>query len=62
MLEAKRNLVYTNLTIKTVAETLGFSDPAYFTRFFKRQAGLSPKEFRQQLMVLTEGEKNKAVE
>jgi AraC family transcriptional regulator, transcriptional activator of pobA len=62
MLEAKRNLVYTNLTIKTVAETLGFADPAYFTRFFKRQAGLSPKEFRQQLMVLTESEKNKAVE
>ena len=62
MLEAKRNLVYTNLTIKTVAETLGFADPAYFTRFFKRQARLSPKEFRQQLMVLTEGEKNEVVE
>jgi AraC family transcriptional activator of pobA len=54
-------LVYTNLTIKTVAETLGFSDPAYFTRFFKRQAGLSPKEFRQQLVVLTESGKNKVV-
>ena len=61
MLEAKRNLVYTSLTIKTVAEMLGFADPAYFTRFFKRQAGLSPKEFRQQLVVLTEGEKNKVV-
>ena len=61
MLEAKRNLVYTNLTIKTVAEMLGFADPAYFTRFFKRQAGLSPKEFRQQLVVLTESEKNKVV-
>jgi AraC family transcriptional activator of pobA len=54
-------LVYTNLTIKTVAETLGFTDPAYFTRFFKRQSGLSPKEFRQQLMLLTEGEKNRVV-
>jgi len=61
MLEAKRNLVYTSLTIKTVAEMLGFADPAYFTRFFKRQAGLSPKEFRQQLVVLTESEKNKVV-
>ena len=61
MLEAKRNLVYTNLTIKTVAEMLGFADPAYFTRFFKRQTGLSPKEFRQQLVVLTESEKNKVL-
>jgi AraC family transcriptional regulator, transcriptional activator of pobA len=61
MLEAKRNFVYTSLTIKTVAEMLGFADPAYFTRFFKRQAGLSPKEFRQQLVVLTESEKNKVV-
>ena len=61
MLEAKRNLVYTSLTIKTVAEMLGFAYPAYFTRFFKRQAGLSPKEFRQQLVVLTESEKNKVV-
>ena len=61
MLEAKRNLVYTSLTIKTVAEMLGFADPAYFTRFFKRQAGLSPKEFRQQLVVLTESEKNKVL-
>jgi AraC family transcriptional regulator, transcriptional activator of pobA len=61
MLEAKRNLVYTSLTIKTVAEMLGFADPAYFTRFFKRQVGLSPKEFRQQLVVLTESEKNKVV-
>jgi AraC family transcriptional activator of pobA len=61
MLEAKRNLVYTSLTIKTVAEMLGFADPAYFTRFFKRQAGLSPKGFRQQLVVLTDSEKNKVV-
>ena len=57
MLEAKRNLVYTSMTIKTVSDALGFVDPAYFTRFFKRQAGIAPKEFRQQLVVLTESEK-----
>lgn len=56
MLEAKRNLVYTTMTIRTVSDALGFSDPAYFTRFFKRQAGIAPKEFRQQLVVLTEHE------
>lgn len=58
VLEAKRNLVYTSMTIKTVADALGFSDPAYFTRFFKRQVGIAPKEFRQQLVVMTESENN----
>ncbi len=48
MLEARRELIYTSMTIKEVAELLGFVDPAYFTRFFKRQAGISPKDFRYQ--------------
>lgn len=47
VLEAKRNLVYTSMTISVVAYALGFSDPAYFTRFFKRQVGVSPKDFRR---------------
>jgi AraC family transcriptional activator of pobA len=46
ILEAKRNLVYTSMTISVVSNTAGFADPAYFTRFFKRQVGLSPREFR----------------
>lgn len=46
ILEAKRNLVYTSMTISVVSYTIGFADPAYFTRFFKRQVGMSPKEFR----------------
>ena len=53
-LVAKRSLVYTSLTIRSVSDVLGFSDPAYFTRFFKRQTGMSPKEFRQQLAELSE--------
>lgn len=48
LLQAKRNLVYTSMTISVVSYTLGFSDPAYFTRFFKRQTGQSPKDFRMQ--------------
>ncbi len=47
MLEARRNLVYTAMTVREVAELLGFSDPAYFTRFFKRSTGRSPTEFRE---------------
>jgi AraC family transcriptional activator of pobA len=47
LLEAKRNLVYTSMTISTVSYALGFADPAYFTRFFKQRIGMSPKQFRQ---------------
>lgn len=47
LLEAKRNLVYTAMTISEVSYAIGFSDPAYFTRFFKRGAGLAPKDFRR---------------
>ena len=49
MREARRNLAYTNLSISTIAYTLGYSDPAYFSRVFTRDAGLSPKAFRAQI-------------
>jgi len=46
LLEAKRDLVYTTLTINQVSDRLGFSEPAYFSRFFKRCTGQSPRQFR----------------
>ena len=45
--EARRNLVYTNLPISTIAYELGFDDPAYFSRVFSRATGLSPRGFRE---------------
>jgi len=54
VLAAKRNLVYTSMTVSVVSHTLGFSDPAYFTRFFKREVGVSPKVFRKQAATLLE--------
>jgi AraC family transcriptional activator of pobA len=48
LLEAKRNLVNTTLPVYQVADSLGFSEPAYFSRFFKRATGLTPKAFRGQ--------------
>lgn len=48
LLEAKRNLVYTAMTVNQVSDSLGFSEPAYFSRFFKRGTGQSPKQFRSQ--------------
>lgn len=46
LLEAKRDLAYTQLSVKEVALTLGFADAAYFTRFFSRHTGWSPRHFR----------------
>jgi AraC family transcriptional activator of pobA len=47
LLEAKRQLHYTDRAVREVAFALGFEDPAYFTRFFSRLAGTSPRTFRQ---------------
>lgn len=44
--EAQRDLVYTSSSIKQLADILGFSDEAYFGRFFRKHTGLSPREFR----------------
>jgi AraC family transcriptional activator of pobA len=39
LLEARRKLIYTSTSISQLAYELGFSDPGYFCRFFKKQAG-----------------------
>jgi AraC family transcriptional activator of pobA len=49
MREARRQLAYTNLQVTTIAYTLGFADPAYFSRAFSRVEGLSPRAFRERL-------------
>lgn len=54
LLEAKRDLIYTSMTVKEVSNALCFSDPAYFTRFFARNAGLSPTAFRDARRVARE--------
>lgn len=46
LLEARRSLLYTNLTVAEVGYALGFADPAYFSRFFSRHVALSPTDFR----------------
>ncbi len=45
-LEAKRLLLHTDMTAAQVADRLGFDDPAYFARFFKREAGAPPSVYR----------------
>ncbi|OOV93417.1 helix-turn-helix domain-containing protein [Pseudomonas sp. MF4836] len=51
LLEAKRLLTYTWMTIYEISDSLGFSDPTNFTRMFRRRIGISPKAFRDRLKV-----------
>lgn len=45
-LEARRLLVHTHHSLKEIAYELGFSDASYFSRFFKRETGVTPAEYR----------------
>ena len=45
-LEAMRALTYTAASVKRIASDLGFSDPAYFARFFKTRTGMTASRFR----------------
>jgi len=45
--EARRALLYTDETAARVGYALGFEDPSYFTRFFRRITGQSPSAFRK---------------
>jgi AraC family transcriptional activator of pobA len=49
LLEAKRTLTYTNMTIAETGYHMGFSDPAYFSRFFAKRAGESAAAFRKRV-------------
>lgn len=44
--EAKRDLVFTGRAIHDIAYALGFTDPSHFARFFRKQTGMTPQDFR----------------
>lgn len=46
VLEAKRLLLHTDLSVKEVAYKIGFEEPLHFSAFFKKKAGISPSSFR----------------
>ncbi|MCR2806590.1 helix-turn-helix transcriptional regulator [Paenibacillus soyae] len=45
---AKRMLVYTDRTMKEIAESCGFADEFHFSKSFKKENGMPPKAYRQQ--------------
>lgn len=50
ILEAKRLLAHSAAHIASVADSLSFEDPAYFSRWFRKHTGSSPAEFRRGLL------------
>lgn len=49
ILEAKRVLCYSEMSVSEIAAHLGYADALYFSRVFKRRTGLSPSAFRASL-------------
>lgn len=47
LLEAKRLLHYSSLSIKEIAHSIGFDDSSYFIRFFKKNTSTSPGDYRE---------------
>ncbi|MEZ5451119.1 MAG: helix-turn-helix domain-containing protein, partial [Thiolinea sp.] len=47
--EAKRKLIYADLSVNEVAYELGFKDPAYFSRFFTKHCEEAPGQFKKRL-------------
>ncbi len=45
--EAKRQLVFSGQAIHEIAYDLAFADPSHFARFFRKQTGMTPQQFRE---------------
>lgn len=49
LLDAKRSLSHSDLSVSEIGFQLGFKDPSYFARFFRRETGHSPAGFRAEI-------------
>lgn len=45
--EAKRSLIFSDMSVEQVAYWLGYMDPAYFVRVFKKELGQTPASYRK---------------
>jgi AraC-like DNA-binding protein len=52
ILEAKRQLMQSDLSIAQIAYNLKFEDPGYFSRFFKKNVSLTPVQFKNKFLGL----------
>jgi AraC family transcriptional regulator, transcriptional activator of pobA len=51
LLEAKRLLTNADMSITQIGDELNFADNSYFNRFFKKNAGITPDEFRKKMLL-----------
>lgn len=49
LLDAKRQLLHSTMTISEIGYRLGFEDPSYFSRFFRRYEKMTPMAFREKI-------------
>lgn len=61
VLEATRALTFTMVSVKEIAASLGFDDPAYFSRFFTKHVGVSPTRFRDRQAHVAAGRKGRGL-
>lgn len=52
ILEAKRLLTHTELTVSEIAFKIGFKDNSYFGRYFKKASGITPERFRMKNIMI----------
>lgn len=51
ILESKRLIIHSDLSISSISDTLNFSDNSYFTRTFKKSVGITPEQFRKDYVI-----------
>lgn len=51
ILESRRRLVSTSASVKEISYQMGFDEPTNFVKYFKRQTGLTPRQFRSQTIL-----------
>lgn len=56
VLEAKRLLAHSLLPVASIGYEIGFSEPSNFVKFFRRETGLTPGAFREQMRARTQRE------
>lgn len=54
LLEARRMLIHSGMSVAQISEELGYTDHSYFNRFFKKHIKLTPEQFRQHSTLLSE--------
>ncbi|MGV2685834.1 helix-turn-helix domain-containing protein, partial [Clostridium perfringens] len=62
MKEAKRLLTETDYSVQEIAERVGYAHAISFTRVFKRTAGVTPGEYRNNWKAQQRGENDSVVE